>query len=261
MKHENLFMVLAAAFSTACGANEPTLQNALDVDPDVEEAVENGEPPVQVRGVTNPGTSALTQDEIDLLNDLGLGLGDDPSAYDFGLGEVIVTPANTGIPIVLDAVAIQLQSDDRFWDNTLLYAWAGLDVSAGTADYLLQFRAAGITEPAVQPLDPLSNLMLPTWIIYSDAVADTTYYNEDGTLTLDIVDLDPATEVDCTAFLFFKDARCTTGTIEGEIDMSTLGYPGFGASYRAPDDRGTSTSTLDLTATIDVPVRRASIAR
>ncbi|MEO0601615.1 MAG: hypothetical protein AAF211_09270 [Myxococcota bacterium] len=259
MKDASTLMVLVAAVSTACGGTEVRLRNALDTEPIVDEAVDPEAPPVQVSNAVNSTTPlTITQDEIDLLDDLGLGLGDDPSAYNYGLGQVVVTPA-AGTPIVMDAVAIQLQSDDRFWDNTLVYAWSGLDVNAGTADYLLRFRAAGIADPAVQPLDALSNAMLPTWIIFSDEAADTTYYNEDGTLTIDAVTLDPTTEVPCTAFS--ENATCSTGTLEGDIDMSTLGYAGFGANYQAPNDRGVSTSTLDLTATFDLPVQRASIPR
>lgn len=259
MNDARMLMVLFAAISTACGGTEVRLRNALDTEPIVDEAVDPEAPPVQVSNAINSTTPpSLSQDELDLLNDLGLGLGHDPRAYDYGLGEVVVTPAG-GTPIVMDAVAIQLQSDDRFWDNTLVYAWSGLDVSAGTAETLLRFRAAGIADPAVQSLDALSNFMLPSWVIFSDEATDTTYYNEDGTLTIDAVTLDPTTAVPCTAF--YESATCSTGSLEGDIDMSTLGYTGFGTSYQAPSDRGVSTGTLDLTVTFDVPVQRASLPR
>lgn len=256
-----MWMVLGASILTACGA-EVGLRDAPVEDPLVEPSVDGDElgeePSGEVQGASNSTTPSLTQDELDLLNDLGLGLEHDPAAYDFGLGQVVVTPG-AGAPIVMDGVAIQLQSDDRFYDNTLVYAWSGLDVAAGTADYLLRFRAAGIAEPAVQPLDALSNFMLPTWIIFSDEAADTTYFNEDGTLEIAAVTLDPATETPCTSII--DEAICSTGTIEGDIDMSALGYDGFGADYVPADDRGTSTGSLNITVTFDLPVERASIDR
>lgn len=206
---------------------------------------------------TTPAGS-LTQDELDVLNALGLGLPASIDDIEVGLGDVVVTPAS-GLPIDLEGLAIQWQSDDRFYDNTLVFAWSGLDVAAGTADTLLRFRAAGLAAPGDLPLDALSNAMLPSWVLFSDATADATYYADDGTLSIDAVSLDASTEVDCSGGS--ETATCSTGTVEGEIDMSTLGYDGFGANYRAPANRGVSTSALDVSITFDVPVQRTSFER
>ena len=256
---KNMLAVMGAFTVVACGSVDRELGQAGDADRRLDNA--DGASEASEASDTDaslpPAESGLDAQGVDVLNDLGLGLPD--HADQIGVGTVVVTPASTGVGIEMEGLAIQLQSDDRFYDNTLVYAWSGLDVDAGTAEYLLRFRAAGLAQPGALPLDALSNRMLPSWVIFSDEANATTYYNEDGTLTIDAVTLDPATEVDCTTG--FEVATCSTGTVEGDIDMSSLGYDGFGAEYLPPADRGVSTATLDVTVTFDVPVERTSIER
>ena len=253
MRNVSLAIVGVAVVLSACGSSEGALRTIPGVD---------GEGAGE-RAATSVDSeeAALSSAELDLLDSLGINVPSEVN--EIGVGDVVVTLTATGTEIEMEGMAIQLQSDDRFYDNTLVYAWSGLDVDAGTAEYLLWFRAAALVEAGSNPLDQLSNAMLPSWVLFSDEAGDTTYYNEDGTLTIGAVSLDSTTEVECTdtSFQFEAVATCTTGTIEGDIDMTALGYSGLGAAYVGAPDRGVSTGTLDLEVTFDLPVQRISFER
>ena len=218
MTNANLTM-LGALLLSACST-----EGALRTIPGVDGDAARGQGDVE-----DAGSEVLSAAELELLASVGVTVPHEVG--ELGLGEVVVTLTDAGTEIEMEGMAIQLQSDDRFYDNTIVYAWSGLDADAGTVDHLLWF--------------------------------DVTYHSEDGTLTIDAVSLDADTEVDCTdtSFQFEDEATCTDGTVEGGLDMTALGYEGLGASYVGPSSRGVSTSTLALTVEYDVPVQRISFER
>ncbi len=195
----------------------------------------------------------------DLLREVGFHY--DSDVYDTlaaDLGEVVITPAATGVPVELCGFAYQLFSDDGGYDNTLVFAWSGLDRAAGTADHLFAFRSPRLADPGQRTVDATSLFGLPGWYVYGDATADTTYFAEDATVAVTGVALDPSTAQTCG--VWEKSATCSFGLVEGWLDLSSRGYPGVGMDFRPPASGGASTVT-DFDVTFDLPVFRQAIDR
>jgi len=260
--HRILLSSLAALFVIGCGslpeAAEGDRSAGREVPTEPSEASESDETSESTdpNDICPPPDWALLDD---LLRDVGFQYdGDVEDTLAADLGEVVITPAATGVPIELCGLGYQLFSTDGSYDNTLVFAWSGLDSAAGTAENLLALRAPRLADPGARTVDPLSPFGLPGWYVFGDGVADTTFFAEDATVSVTRVTLDPATAEDCG--VWEKSATCTFGEVEGALEMSSRGYPGVDMDFRPPASGGAASLT-DFDVTFDVPVFRQAIDR
>ncbi len=251
-----LLSSLAALFVVGCDSLPKALEGDLSGGREVLDEPEEPEEPAEPNGICATPDWALLDD---LLREVGFDY--DGDVYDTlaqDLGEVAITAAATGARVELCGFAYQLFSEDGSYDNTLVFAWSGLDTAAGTADNLFAFRAPRLADPGARTVDPLSPFGLPGWYVFGDGVADTTFFAEDATVSVTGVTLDTSTEEDCG--VWEKSAICTFGQVEGALDLSSRGYPGIDMDFRPPGSGGAPTLT-DFDVTFDLPVFRQAIER
>ena len=220
----------------------------------------------------------ITEDEKEALNNAlqGLPFGVDLQGIS-DVGTILLTfngpaptPPNTTTTTTtaptstaLDGVAIQTASGvstsgTPVLEFTILVAWDGLDETNQTVDELFLVFAPFLVDAGTANLGPVTDVFDDAWSIYADVANSMTYYSEQGEFVIDTVTLDPATEVDCSGAGF----TCTQieGTLEGELDMTAIGFTSTGTvitNSNVPTGPGT---TLDVTAEFDVPVGRTTIS-
>jgi len=257
-----------AMVACAPGADSPDAPPPGTVDGDdpavTDDDPTTGSPDTPDDQTTPPaGPRPLTDDELE-----ALAVAFDSAPFDLDeateVGPVTVTLTDPGTGVattsVMDGFAIQTAqgSGGSFYlDFTILVAWEGLDPKAQTVDASLMLYAPTLVDPGSVGLGMVSTYFTDPWAIYTDAAGDETFYSTTGDFDIAAVTLDPATAVDCS------DAYVTCthieGDLEGDVDFESLGFPGAVFS-NDPGMPGGTGAPLDLTATVDVPVSRTTLA-
>lgn len=158
----------------------------------------------------------------------------------------------------MDGLAVQTaqSAGGGVFEFTILVAWTGLNVQNQTVDEAFMVFAPELVDPGTVALGTVSTFVDDAWAIYTDVINDESYYSTSGPFDITGLTLDPATQVDCSE----PSYSCThiEGTLQGDLDMDSLGFPGavFSNDPGMPSGTGTPLAVL---ATFDVPVGRTTI--
>lgn len=219
--------LLGALLATACDEAAQSPDARLDNAEDPSEGVEPTEADPGNADAPEPGASRrpVTEDERALLAAMyGEGFAD--SIDDVGLMSLSLTvdgetTVETFAGVVSQSDELPLSGGDQLlW--TGLTAWSEMDPDTGTVEQMLIVEGPDIVEPGTVELVD-TQVELGPWASFADGPNLWSYVSIGGEFEIDAVEF--VEDVVCPFDVSGVDCTQSTGSIQGSLEMSTIGFP------------------------------------